>query len=208
MLEQGNLYNELNLTSPPYFPLNWTSIVRTVDGFICPSNRKAVRSRYDYIPQSLAGPTIKNIPDPLGAADYRANTAAGFIPECTPDPMAPYNTCAYYENGTLFMESAVSFSEVTDGLSFTTLYGESLTGTWQEAAGCCVRTDETRTINRPILVDQTLYNIYWMSKHPGLVHFARCDGSVGPVNVQVDKLVLNALMTRNGGETLSAEDIK
>ena len=39
-LEQGNLYNELNLNLYPYSPDNTTSVRRTVDAFVCPSNRR------------------------------------------------------------------------------------------------------------------------------------------------------------------------
>ena len=49
---------------------------------------------------------------------------------------------------------------------------------------------------------------YWASKHPNLINYARCDGSVGPVTAQVNKLVLLKLMTRNGGETISSDEIK
>ena len=37
---------------------------------------------------------------------------------------------------------------------------------------------------------------------------AYCDGSVRPVTSQINKLVLNKLMTRNGGETISSDEIK
>ena len=47
-----------------------------------------------------------------------------------------------------------------------------------------------------------------MSKHPGLVNFVKCDGSVRPSTNQVNKLVLNKLMTRNGGETISSTEAK
>src|SRR4051812_22717342 len=40
-LEMGNLYNEINFTNVPTDPSNRTAIKRTVDGFVCPSNRKA-----------------------------------------------------------------------------------------------------------------------------------------------------------------------
>ncbi len=52
------------------------------------------------------------------------------------------------------------------------------------------------------------YYVYWMSKHPNIVNFAKCDGSVSTVTNQINKLVLIKLMTRAGGEALSAEEIK
>ena len=47
-----------------------------------------------------------------------------------------------------------------------------------------------------------------MSKHPSLVNFARCDGSVSVVTNQINKLVLIKLMTRNGGESISSDEMK
>ena len=47
-----------------------------------------------------------------------------------------------------------------------------------------------------------------MSKHPNLVNFARCDGSVSAVTNQINKLVLIKLMTRNGGESISSDEMK
>jgi len=47
-----------------------------------------------------------------------------------------------------------------------------------------------------------------MSKHPGQVNFVNCDGSVRPVNQTINKLVLNKLMSRAGGETISADETR
>jgi len=47
-----------------------------------------------------------------------------------------------------------------------------------------------------------------MSKHPGQVNFVNCDGSIRTVNQTINKLVLNKLMTRNGGESVSAEETR
>jgi hypothetical protein len=47
-----------------------------------------------------------------------------------------------------------------------------------------------------------------MSKHPGCVNFLRCDGSVGTVTNQINKQVLIKMMTRAGGEAISADQMK
>ena len=49
---------------------------------------------------------------------------------------------------------------------------------------------------------------YWASKHPSAVNFAYCDGSVRPVTSQINKVVLTKLCTRNGGETVSSDEMK
>ncbi len=47
-----------------------------------------------------------------------------------------------------------------------------------------------------------------MSKHPGQVNFVNCDGSIRMVTNQINRVVLNKLMTRNGGETISADETR
>ncbi|HEV3166389.1 MAG TPA: DUF1559 domain-containing protein, partial [Isosphaeraceae bacterium] len=66
-LEQGNLYNEMNMQLPPNWPDNMTSIRRTMEFFVCPSNRKAIQvvTNTSTTP-SQPGVTIKS-----GPSDYR-----------------------------------------------------------------------------------------------------------------------------------------
>ena len=101
-------------------------------------------------------------------------------------------------------------ADITDGTSSTVIFGESLTptGVWSLATSSAVRTNIDRTINKPILYNGLNYYTYWMSKHPSMVNFGFCDGSVRPVTQLINKLVLNKIMTRAGGETVSADEIK
>ena len=46
------------------------------------------------------------------------------------------------------------------------------------------------------------------AKHPSQVNFAYCDGTVRSVTAQINKAVLNKLMTRNGAEAISSDEIK
>jgi prepilin-type N-terminal cleavage/methylation domain-containing protein/prepilin-type processing-associated H-X9-DG protein len=203
-LEEGNLYNEINFNNPPIDPSNFTSVQRTADFFVCPSNRKPIPVNiYTSNPGQTQLPGASSF---YGPSDYRGNMAAGFDPNCTPDPTLPYNNCNYYDNGVTYMNSTVSINQITDGTAYTILMGEVLTGTWPDAPSCCVRTTLDRTMNKPINIGGKLYYTYWSSKHPGLVNFAKCDGSVSAIKDSINKLNLIKLMTKDGGETLSATD--
>jgi prepilin-type N-terminal cleavage/methylation domain-containing protein/prepilin-type processing-associated H-X9-DG protein len=207
-MEQINLFNEVNFNLPATWPDNATAIRRTIDGYVCPSNRR---------PTSVATQTGSNATSQLGPSDYRGNMAAGFIPSTTSncptlDPTNVY--CLVYDNGMMYQNSTVGMADITDGTSTTILLGESIwpQGVWSQATSCCVRTNIDRTINKPITVNTTNgtfnYWTYWASKHPGQVNFAYCDGTVRPVTSQINKLTLNKLMTRSGGEAISSDEMK
>ncbi|MGZ3413415.1 MAG: DUF1559 family PulG-like putative transporter [Isosphaeraceae bacterium] len=205
-LEQTNLFNELNLLLPPTNEAgivtieNSTAIRRTLDVFVCPSNRRPEAT-------TQTGSTQK-----IGPSDYRGNMAGGMIlpvagSNCpTQDPTN--QNCCLYDNGVTYQNSTVSIADILDGTTNTILIGETITGNWSMATSCCVRTNIDRTLNQPIVFQGVNSYTYWMSKHPGQVNFLNCDGSVRPVNQTINKLVLNKLMSRAGGETISADETR
>ena len=68
-MEQNNLYNEINFNLATTMPDNATAIRRTIDGFVCPSNRRPV----------TVARTRRNAVAQLGPSDYRGNMAAGMV---------------------------------------------------------------------------------------------------------------------------------
>jgi prepilin-type N-terminal cleavage/methylation domain-containing protein/prepilin-type processing-associated H-X9-DG protein len=208
-MEQLNLYNEINFNLITTMPDNATAIRRTLTGFVCPSNRRAI---------TIATGTGSNSTSLLGPSDYRGNQAAGFIPatnsNCT--SLTPVGTaganpyCVVYDNGLMYQNSQVNMADITDGTSTTIIMGESIYpyGIWSQATSSVVRTNLDRAINQPILLNGTNYWTYWGSKHPSQVNFAFCDGTVRTVTTQINKVVLNKLMTRAGGEAISSDEIK
>jgi len=199
-LEQGNLFNELNLYLPPTNIENSTAIRRTLDVFVCPSNRRPVTTTQTGTTQQI------------GPSDYRGNMAGGMVlpaqgTNCpTQDPTNVY--CCLYDNGVTYQNSSVSIADITDGTTNTLLIGETLTGNWSMATSCCVRTNTDRTLNQPIVIQGVNYYTYWMSKHPSQVNFVNCDGSIRAVTQSINKLVLNKLATRNGGDVVSADETR
>lgn len=200
-LELQNNYNEINFWMPTTDPSNVTAVRRNVDILLCPSNSR----KNNAAPSSGAGTPAPRV----GPTDYRGNMAAGRIAGCVDDSSDPY-LCYAFDNGITYCNSEVSIRDVTDGTSNTILMGEALEGNWPDAASCCVRTtaDPNRNLNKPLVSNNRTYWTYWSSKHPNQVNFAKCDGSVGPISNQINKNVLVKLMTRSGGEPLSANEIK
>jgi prepilin-type N-terminal cleavage/methylation domain-containing protein/prepilin-type processing-associated H-X9-DG protein len=196
-MELNTNYAELNFLLPVNDLSNVTGTRRTMNVWVCPSNRR---------PQTVNNTTttgVTTVTRKMGPSDYRGNMAAGYVIGCA-NPLTDI-TCSYWDNGLTFMNSTISQADITDGSSNTALIGETLSGTWAQGSDCCVRTTTDRTINRPITISGVNYNTYWMSKHPGLVNFAYCDGSTRSVKQTIDKNVLVRIMTRAGGEAMSAD---
>ncbi len=201
-MELDSNWNECNFYLSPGVVDNATAVRRTLNIWVCPSNRR---------PQAVNPTTGATVTPRWGPADYRANLSAGYQPGFVPGPAAASNPAAWvWDNGISYCNSTTSLADVTDGTSNTVLFGETLQGTWAQAGDCCVRTTVDRKINRPIVNSSTnpptnSYT-YWSSKHPGVVNFAMCDGSTRAMQATINPNTLIKFMTRSGGEALSADD--
>jgi len=207
-------FNEINFNLFPTAPDNATSVRRTIDGYVCPSNRRPTTVAANNTTPSIGLTTTPTQAILYGPSDYRGNMAAGMVIPSSSNgcsTLDPSNyLCCVYDNGVMFQNSSVGMAEHPDGSSTTVIIGETLDpkGVWSMATSSCIRTNVDRNINKPIVFNGLNYYTYWMSRHPNLVNFAFCDGHVQSVTQQIDKRVLNKIMTRNGTETVSNDEIK
>jgi len=209
-MELDTNLNELNFNFNVNDFENSTGVRRTLNMWVCPSNRRAqtvTNATGSQTPQQTSTTATQR----FGPSDYRGNMAAGYIQGCANPAQTP--ACNVYDNGLTYLNSTCSMADITDGTSNTVFMGESLTGTWAQGTDCCVRTTIDRSINKPIKYTNannvtTISNTYWQSKHPGMVNFAMCDGSTRSVQQTINKNVLVKMMTRNGGEAISADEMK
>ena len=213
-IEQNNLWNEINFNLYTTDPSNATSIRRTIDVFVCPSNRRAA---------AVISGTGSTATSQLGPSDYRANMAAGFIAAPNANCTEPHpRQHGRHESVLPDVRQRRDVPELDDQHGrhhrrharrrSSSARASIPIGVWSQATSCCVRTNVDRTINQPIPFNNngtmTNYWVYWASKHPSQINFAYCDGTVRPVTAQINKVTLNKLMTRAGGETISSDEIK
>lgn len=165
---------------------NWNNIQTVIGTYICPS-------------ATLPGAR----PNSLAYTTYRGNLGYWPIPNEDPPPPPPYN-------GSFGPNSQVNLGrDFPDGTAHTIVFGEALYGFWGDALSCCARF-------RDDYATPTYFDQYWSSRdacnqsthyfgfgsyHPEVSHFAYADGHQGAVSRNVDRLVLQAISTRNGGES-------
>src|SRR5690349_6426365 len=110
-IEQRNLFNEINFNLYTTDPSNATSIRRTIDIFVCPSNRRS---------QAVNTGTGSTTVAQLGPCDYRMNMAAGLIsatndncPNLTNPTTAATNPyCCMYDNGLMYQNSTTNMADI------------------------------------------------------------------------------------------------
>ena len=179
-LEQNNLWNEINFNLYANDPSNSTSIRRTLDVFVCPSNRRATTiSTSTGLERDRPARAVRLPGQPWPPGTSRRPTTN--CPDLTPGNADQNPYCWMYDNGMMYHEFDGQHGRHHGRNVHHDPVGESIYpfGTWSQAQTACVRTHDSAdaSIARSSPMAQP-YWIYWASKHPGQVNFAYCDGTV------------------------------
>jgi len=178
---------EINFREPKNSLNNLKTIRREMASYVCGSARLATRS---------VGATA--IEPGFGYSTYRANM--GTRPT----------------NGTMYVNSRITFRDVEDDDSHTILIGESLMGFWGDGYSCCARVADDNNDNIPDRVvggQPQAFDTWWTNSgihyygfgswHPDIVVFGFVDGRATTIDKNIDFKILKALATRNGRETIN-----
>jgi prepilin-type N-terminal cleavage/methylation domain-containing protein/prepilin-type processing-associated H-X9-DG protein len=212
-LEQGNVYNNLNLGGNQYGNCNGANSVgaTNLQVFICPVDRLSGTNNPATFPAN--GTTYY-----FGQTSYGGNggTRSWYVSNMTVD-------------GVLFLNSRIKITDITDGTSNTFLFGEryhydpnwttttsniNVVGGWSWAnysAGQDYLLSTPQPVNYMVPANPSQQNTddricAYGSGHTSGANFAFADGSVRFLTLtsNSDLPLLQALSTRSGGESLQA----
>ncbi|QDT34901.1 DUF1559 domain-containing protein [Thalassoglobus polymorphus] len=205
-IEQGTLAIQFELdktSNNPDAPINsnWEYLQVPVPSYVCPS-----ASLPDNRPGNLAYSSYRGN---MGFVATQAQNAQGQLP-----PQG-----GPVENGIFFKNSSVDDRDITDGMSNTIIFAESLFGGfWGDSYACCARGRDDISGSR--------FDTYWTgtpanaqncnltgsihffgfgSFHGDVLNIALADGSSRSMAKNVDDQIFFALCTRNGGEPIGGE---
>lgn len=123
-------------------------------------------------------------------------------------------------NGVLYVNSSITFRDVTDGTTTTVMLGDSYFGFWADGDSCCVgvasqqdRLAAGETVNGDAFVDghwisatNGNHRFSFSSYHGDVIPFAMVDASTKTISKNIDRNVFMALMTRNGRENIADQN--
>jgi prepilin-type N-terminal cleavage/methylation domain-containing protein len=159
-------------------PGNWEYIQTPIEVYVCPSS---------------ALPSAR--PANLGYTTYKG--VRGYWD----DPNVPV------DNGMFFRNSELGFEDVTDGETYTFLFGESPFGFWGDRYSCCatgrnVGANFDTYWTGPVNTGGSIAPVFFDfgSHHDAGVNFTLVDGSSRSINRSIDTGIFRALCTRGQNE--------
>jgi prepilin-type N-terminal cleavage/methylation domain-containing protein/prepilin-type processing-associated H-X9-DG protein len=137
-LEQDALFRSIDFKSSYSSASNAAPRAQNVPVFLCPSDVNAVS-----VPAGMAG------------TSYRANQGSGILWGLTPTSASDPNFGMPNPNGLFYLNSAIRFSQVTDGTSNTAAFSEHLIGDFSNTTAS-VSTDTFQPGTTPSGPDQAV----------------------------------------------------
>ena len=229
-LEQGPLFNSINLVLGIEFTANQTARLTTLSSFFCPSDAWRL-DKFTVVDSTTTGTTPGAPICAVASSNYVGSVGSGdpssLYPYIIDDDDGPPGRDN--GNGIFFRNASITIAQVLDGTSQTFLAGERSQNlsraTWTgavtnasvplialqaeagldpEGGGALVlsHTGEGHGPNSPSGLAHG--DQYW-ALHPGGANFLFVDGSVRFIKEQVGFSIFQALATRQGGEVLSAD---
>jgi prepilin-type processing-associated H-X9-DG protein/prepilin-type N-terminal cleavage/methylation domain-containing protein len=225
-VEQGNLYDSLNINMPCWDLTNTTSVRFSPQVFLCPSANN---------PATTVGVTDINLNLWQGAVFGRANYVhnVGMNDVWSAPATVNYDNPVSGANGVMYRNSRIPIAAVTDGLSNTVAagerspnladavwpgvvpgachysYGQFANPDW-DGAGSYVGSNSGPSIyeapaiihppNSPVGDTDEMYSL-----HPGGANVLFCDGSVRFIKESIRLWTWAALSSRCGGEVISSD---
>lgn len=189
LLEQSELWKGFDFLAPSYQTVNKAVGAHQIELFLCPST----------VEETLLSPS--GLWRDTAFTDY-----AGIFgiegPGHNSDPADPSETqpIRRISLGVMIYDEVVQPRQVTDGLSHTawlaeTLFRRQLECEWVNGNNLFAQESST-----PLNSDSGLNNNEIGSPHPSGASLAFCDGHVQFVPESTDQSVLNAMLTKAGGE--------
>ena len=229
-LEQTPLYERIDLSAPATLAANQANLNSSVPIFVCPSTSTQNMIVRDILEYNGAIPT-KNI-GTAARSDYEAIAGVNYKPavrgsgDLSGVKFGPWGETQYDADRNPVAHNSGRFANVSDGLSNTILIGERggrpdlyrrgqsvdpypysnpIAGMDRHQAAWGISThiwwlvfDHDQAIN-----DSNATGIY--SFHNSGANVGLADGSVRFLSETMDQKMLNALVTRSGGEIASAD---
>ncbi len=212
-LEQTAQYNlwDLRYTATDQTPAAYQTQVKT---YICPARPTPVLSTGDF---ATPGGALTDYAASFGTEALYTSSNGAIIP-ALPTVSVDSTGRAVLLN----WQAQVRLTDITDGTSNTTMFGEkhirpnSLRGKNEDRSvfggnrnnirrmmGISPTAGNIRPLMPPNAQTPTLANSSFGGSHTGVCLFVFCDGSVKPLSLNIDIQTLTALVGRNDGQVIS-----